>query len=157
MCKQKNLHSMMNWAIISAGANYGRGVGDMVNRRGTYLDVSSTTQSFLRSVKPHAESILSNVYQRLSREQKIVWTLDNNQKGHPKKFQRFGSSNRFVKVTGQTARNCVLGNIYLGEENSKRVHITYIDQKIMNLVDFPVFGNEMDDMDDINKVQRSLL
>ena len=83
MCKQKNPHNMMNWAIISAGANYGRGVGDMVNRRGTYLDVSSTTQSFLRPVKPHAESILSNVYQRLSREQKIVWTLDNNQKGVP--------------------------------------------------------------------------
>ena len=27
----------------------------------------------------------------------------------------------------------------------------------MNPVDFPVFGNEMDNMDDINKVQRSLL
>ena len=62
-----------------------------------------------------------------------------------------------MKVTGQTARNCVLGNIYLGEENSKRVHITYIDQNIMNLFDFPVFDNKLDDMDDINKVQQSLL
>ena len=32
MSRKKNSHKMMNWAIICAGANYGRGLGDMVNR-----------------------------------------------------------------------------------------------------------------------------
>ena len=53
MSRQRNPHKMMNWAIISACANYGRGCGDMVNRRSTYLGGSATTQSFLRYVKPH--------------------------------------------------------------------------------------------------------
>ena len=58
-----------------------------------------------------------------------------------------------MKVTGQTARNCILCNVDLGEENSKRVSKKYIDQKIMNPVNFPIFENELGDMDDINKVQ----
>ena len=132
MSRQKNPQKMINWAIISAGANYGRGLGDMVNRRSTYLGASSTTRSFLRCVKPHADKMLSNIAIRLSHVLKTCWTLDNNQKGHPKKFQRFGSSNRFVKVTGRTVHNCVLCEDTIDEENSKRVTITYIDQKIMN-------------------------
>ena len=94
MSRQKYPQKMINWAIISAGANYGRGFGEMVNRRSTYLGASSTTRSFLRSIKPHADMMLSNISNRLSQLHKTVWTLDNNQKGHPKKFQRFGSSNR---------------------------------------------------------------
>ena len=47
MSRQKNPQKMMNWAIISACANYGRGCGDMVNRWSTYLGGSATTQAFL--------------------------------------------------------------------------------------------------------------
>ena len=97
--------------------------------------------------------MLANICLRSSREQKTVWTLNNNQKGHPKKFQRFGSSNRFVKVTGRTVYNCVLYNVDLGEENSKRVYIIYIDHKFMNPANFPAFNIELDDMEDLNKAQ----
>ena len=157
MSRQKNPQKMINWAIISAGANYGRGLGDMVNRRSTYLGASSTAQSFLRTIKPYADTMLSNIAIRLSQLQKTVWTLDNNQKGHPEKFQRFGSSNTFVKVTGRTVRECVLCEDDLGDENGKRVPITYIDQKIMNPINFPAFENELHDVEDTKKVQMCLL
>ena len=157
MCRQKNPQKMMNWAIICAGANYGRGLGDMINRQATYLGALSTTQLCLNYVKPFAKTMLSTIANRLSQLQKTVWTLDNNQRGHPKKFQRFGSSNRFVKVTGRTIRNCILCEDSLGEENSKRVPVTYIDQKIMNTINFPVFEKEINDIGDMDQVKRCLL
>ena len=33
MARQKNPQKMKHWAMISAGANYGRGIGEIVNRR----------------------------------------------------------------------------------------------------------------------------
>ena len=101
--------------------------------------------------------MLSNIAIRLSGLLKTVWMLDNNQKGHPKKFQRFGSSNRFVKVTGRTARNCILCKDDLGQEYSKRVAITYIDQAIMNPVNFPVLEQEITDIDSNRNIQKCLL
>ena len=101
--------------------------------------------------------MLPTIAHRLNQLQKTVWTLDNNQKGYPKKFQRFGSSNRFVKVTGRTVRNCILCEDSLGEENSKRVPVTYIDQKIMNPINFPVFEKEINDLGDMDQVKRCLL
>ena len=62
---------------------------------------------------------------------------DNNQKGHPMKFQCYGSSNKFVKVTGRTVKNAVLCNVDAGEENSKRAPIPYVDQRIINSFYFP--------------------
>ena len=98
--------------------------------------------------------MIYNITQKLSATQKSVWMMDNNQKGHPKKFQRFGSSNRFVKVTGRTIRNCILCHDIIGEENDKRVLVTYVDQKIINPINFPIFEKEninMMNMDGVNK------
>ena len=69
--------------------------------------------------------------------------LDNNHKGHPKKIQRFGSSNRFIKVTDRTSKNCILYEEDLGQNNSKRVPITYIDQMIINPVNVPALEKEI--------------
>jgi len=33
MSRQRNAHKMKHWAMISSGANYGRGIGEIVNRR----------------------------------------------------------------------------------------------------------------------------
>ena len=41
--RQKNPQKMKHWAMISAGANYGRGIGEIVNRRATYLGASTNT------------------------------------------------------------------------------------------------------------------
>ena len=148
---------MSNWTIISAGANYGRGLGEIVNRRATYLGASSCTRTFIRTVKPHADSMIYNITQKLSGMQKSVWMMDNNQKGHPKKFQRFGSSNRFVKVTGRTIRNCILCLDTIGEENDKRAPVTYVDQKIINPINFPIFEKEMMNMVNMDGVNKCLL
>lgn len=138
----ENHLKMINWAIISAGANYGRGLPDMVNIWSTYLGASSTTRSFLRSIKPHADTTVSNIVTILSQHKKIK-ALYNKQRGHLKKFQRFGSSNRCAKVTSRTVRSCLLCEDNLGKENGKRVPITYINQKIINLVIFSAFEKEI--------------
>ena len=83
--------------------------------------------------------------------------MDNNQKGHPKKLQRFGSSNRFVKMTGRTIRNCILCDDIIGEENDKRVPVTYIDQKIMNPLNFLIFEKENINMSNIEGLNNCLL
>ena len=43
--------------------------------------------------------------------------MDNNQKGHPRHYQRCGSINRYVKVTGRTIRKCLLdtSEVVVGE------------------------------------------
>ena len=105
MSRQRNAKRMKHWAMISAAANYGRGIGEIVNRRATYLGASTTTQTFLRSVKPYGSTMIDNITSKLSQVNKTVWMLDNNQRGHPLKFQRFGSSNNFVKVTGRTSHH----------------------------------------------------
>ena len=83
--------------------------------------------------------------------------MDNNQKGHPTKFQRFGSSNRFVKFTGRTIHNCILCEDVIGEENNKRVPVTYVDQKIINPINFPMFEMENVSMIDMDGVCKCLL
>ena len=72
MARQRNNKVMVFWAIISAGANYGRGIGELVNRRTTYLGASATTQTFLRTVKPYADSMLTNIQICLSSVNKTV-------------------------------------------------------------------------------------
>ena len=139
MARQRNNKVMICWAMISSGANYGRGIGEIVNRRATYLGASATTQTFLRTVKPFGDSMLKNVAKCLSKVHKTVWTLDNNQRGHPLKYQRYGSSNNFVKVTGRTSMKCIRCTTDIGVENEKRAPLSYVDKLIVNPVNFPVF------------------
>jgi hypothetical protein len=40
-----------------------------------------------------------------------VCCMDNNQQGHPMKFQRNGVSNRFIKVTGRIIKEATLFSI----------------------------------------------
>ena len=68
------------------------------------------------------------------------------------KFQRFGSSNKFVKVTGRTSKKCVTCDIDLGEENDKHSVLTYVDQAIVNPVDFPIFELEINQMTNLKEI-----
>ena len=45
----------------------------------------------------------------------------------------------------------------LGVEDSKRVHITYIDQCIMNPINFPIFEREITDISSNADIQQCLL
>ena len=143
---------MTSWAMIAAGANYGRGIGDIINRRATFLGASTVTRIFLRKVTPYGKSMKDDITVTLSTVHKTVWTLDNNQLGHPLKHQRFGSSNDFVKVTGRTCRQCIENLIDIGEENDKRVIITYIDQSVINQIGFSVFERDVPDMMNVGSI-----
>ena len=78
IAREHNLHKLKYWAVISAGANYGRGNGEIVNRRATYLGASTTTRTFTQSVKSSDDLMIANVTSRLSNVNKILWMLDNN-------------------------------------------------------------------------------
>ena len=157
MARQRDNKVMTSWAMIAAGANYGRGIGDIVNRRATFLGASTTTQIFLRKVSLYGISIEDAITVTLSTVNKTVWTLDNNQLGHPLKHQRFGSSNDFVKVTGRTCRQCIENSIGISEENDKRSIMTYIDQSVVNPIGFSVFERDVLDMMNVGSIHDCLL
>ena len=110
---------MKHWARISSGANYGRDIGEIVNRGATYLGASTTTQTFLRIVRPYGNTMIDNVTETLRSRHKTVWMLDNNQRGHPLKFQRVRRSNKIVNVTGRMSREFTVCETDVGEERSK--------------------------------------
>ena len=156
MARQKNPKKMKHWAMISAGANYGRGIGEIVNRRATYLGASTTTQTFLRAVKPYGNAMIENITSTLSHVNKTVWMLDNNQRGHPLKFQRYGSSNNFVKVTGRTSKQCIECMEDIGEEDTKHCVLSYVEQAIVNPINFPIFEKELMDIHCLDALHRCL-
>ena len=143
--------------MISAGANYGRAIGEIVNRRATYLGASATTKTFLCTVKPLSDNMLSSIAICLSSVDKTVWTLDNNQRVHPLKYQRFGSSNTFVKVTGRTCYKCITCNDDIGNKNEKRVPLTYVNQSIADPINFSIFEKDIEYMMIVGQVRNSLL
>ena len=60
---------------------------EIVNKRVTYLGASTTTQTFLRVVKPFGTTMISKDINTLRNIHKTVWMLDNSQRGHPLKFK----------------------------------------------------------------------
>ena len=101
--------------------------------------------------------MLENVGRCLPKIDKTVCTLENNKKGHPLKYQRYGSSNNFIKVTGRTSMKCIRCTDKIGEENEKRAPISYIDQLIVNPVSFPIFEKKVSDMTKVDLVLQCLL
>ena len=81
--------------------------GDTCNDHNTFFGNATTISIFMRRTRLWRQNMILAIYLRLEDEMNIVACLDNNQKGHPMKYQRFGKSNRFVKVTG-----CVLKKFY---------------------------------------------
>ena len=59
---------------------------------------------------------------------KSVCCLDNNQKGHPLKYQQFGSSNKFVKVTGSVIKEFT--DFDINHDKSGRSRVTYVNQAV---------------------------
>ena len=100
--------------------------------------------------------MVDSITSALSYVNKTVWMIDNNQRGHPLKFESFGSSNNFVKFTGRTSKQCIVCEKNLGEEDIKHSILTYVDQSINNH-DFPVLENEVLDITNIEKIHRCLI
>ena len=57
------------------------------------------SKEVLRNVRTFGNNMLHSAETALYQSKHAITTLDNNQKGHPSKFQRFGSSHAFVKAT----------------------------------------------------------
>lgn len=96
MARQRNNKVLVCEAMISAGENYGTGIGEIVNRRTTYLG-ASTTKTFFRTIEPVADSMLANIQIYLFSVNKTVLKFDNNQLEYPLNYQRFESSILFCK------------------------------------------------------------
>ena len=143
IARQRRNKIIVHWAIMSAGEHYGRKIGEIVNRRVTYLGVSVTTKTFLRAVQPFSDSMLSIIGTCLSSVDKTVWTIDNNQRGHTLKYQRFGISNTFVKVTGRACCKCMSYNDDTCNENKKRLSLTCVNQSIANPINFSIIEKDM--------------
>ena len=108
-------------------------------------------------MKPLSDEILLRIAGCLSTVDKTVWTLDNNQRGHSLKYQRFGSSNTIVKVTGPTCYKCIICKDDIGNENEKRAPLTYVNQSIVNPINFSIFEKDVADMRIVGQVRNSLL
>ena len=104
-----------------------------------------------------SDNILSSIESCLSTVDKTVWTSDNNQRGHLLKYQSFGRSNTFVKVTGRTCYKCITCNDNIGNENKKRVPLTYVSQSIVNPINSSIFENDVQDMMVVAQVKNSVL
>ena len=52
---------MKSWVMISSGANYGKSIGEIVKIRTTYIGASTTTQTFLRAVRPYGDTMIERV------------------------------------------------------------------------------------------------
>ena len=104
LTRLRNPQSCIHYAIVSAAALYSKGCGDNIQRRFTYSGVSATVKTFLKRVRPYGDNMLQYAASELYKSNVTIATLDNNQKGHPNKYQRFGSSNKFVKVTARYFR-----------------------------------------------------
>ena len=86
-----------------------------------------------------------------------MWTMDNNQRGYPLKYQRFRSSNTFVEVT---VRTCVKGKICdnsIVDGHEKWAPISYVDQLIVNPINFVIFDKKVMDMTSITDICHILL
>ena len=133
LVRVKNPQHCIHWAMICAAALYYKGVGDCVTRRSTYCGSSATIKTFLKNVKPMGNEMLQNITEILKQEKTTIATLDNNQKGYKKTYQRYGMSTEYVKVTGRYFRQYVPDNDDDLDNIIQQVPITYVNQKIPSI------------------------
>ena len=68
----------------------------------------------------------TTVHNLLRKQYATCSALDNNQKGHPMKHQRYGPCNMFAKVTARIICNCVV----CSTDIDGHVILTYVDQSL---------------------------
>jgi len=72
------------------------------------LGTSCSVQTFTNKTRPFVQEMDNAIKSLLQDHTVIVAAIDNNQKGHNVTFQRFGSSNKFVKVTARFLRKAII-------------------------------------------------
>ena len=120
-------HNFSVWATINTCSMYGRGEGRHRTQTSSFFGLGCTLNTLMKNTKSLRDNSNSNIHLRLRSEKKIVCCLDNNQKGNKLKYQRFGKSNKFVKVTGSVIIQYNYCHPII-ESVSSNVIITYVDQ-----------------------------
>ena len=72
------------------------------------------------------------------------------------KFQRYVSSNKFLKVTRRTSRQCIICNLDISEENDNHAPLPYMDQHIVNPIGFTAFEKKVPDVTSYYQVTSTL-
>ena len=122
-------HMFSYWGLINSCSIYGKGGGKGKSQTTSFFGHSVCNSTFMRKTKVWREDLSSSIHMKWKDEPKVLCCLDNNQKGHPLKFQRYGKSNKYVKVTGSVLINyhycCIDAMKVVGNSN-----LTYVDQAI---------------------------
>ena len=90
----------------------------------------TTHNTFLRYILKYKQYHESGLFKLLSKEEVLVASLYNNQKGHSLKCMQGGSSNKFIKVTGRFFKQFVPIPESVYSSATSKCHITYIYQDI---------------------------
>ena len=135
----RNNKNLIHWGIVSAAANYGRGNGNANTISTTYFGVTTALSTFMNRTQVFRNEMKNKIHLLLRQEKKFVCCIDNNQKGHNKKYQIFGSSNRFVKVTGSVIKKFIDINAMPLSAIEGNTDITYTKQAIPSPFLFPHF------------------
>ena len=143
LSRTKNCHNCTHWALISRGADYGRGITQYSHSSSIYFGDSVAYNTFIVATDKYRVKMIEQIKKVLSRENIFVATMDNNERGYPIKFPRSGSNNKFVKVTGRTFVEAAKTKYNLSEEYKTKV--TYTDQKIISAYKMPHFENLIND------------
>ena len=93
-------HTFTYWGIINTCSVYGKNGGKSLSQAGTFFGNCVSMQTLMNKTKEWRDDMSNAIFKKLETESKLVCCLDNNQKGHNLKYQRFGKSNKYVKVTG---------------------------------------------------------
>ena len=122
--------------MVTTASAYSR--GNQASLTNSFFGNSTSLGTFLRNTKDWRENMDQSIHLRLRNEDNIVCCIDNNQKGHNLKYQQFGQSNKYVKVTG-----CIIKKYhYLSGKNdypTSKVNITYSSQAIPSPLGMPAF------------------
>jgi hypothetical protein len=128
-------HNVTHWGMVSAAASYGRGGGKVNNAASTFFGHSTTIKTFLNKTKQWRDEMEEQIHLLLRDKNKSVCCLDNNQKGHPLKYQRFGRSNKFVKVTGSVIKEFISFDI--DHDIPGQSKVTYVNQPVPSSYNMP--------------------
>lgn len=147
----RNSKHMPYWALVSAADAYAKGSGEKSIRTTIHSGYSTTISTFLRKTAVWREQMPSKMNTILKNRKKHVCCLDNNQKGYPLKFQRGGSSNKFVKVTGTCIRECIETTTEI-HSICDRVELLYTNQPIPSPPLMPTFELLLDGNNNIDNI-----
>ena len=132
-------HSFTFWGMVTTASAYSR--GKQASLTNSFFGNSTTLATFLRHTKQWREEMIDSIKDCLKTENDIVCCIDNNQKGHNIKYQRFGSSNKYVKVTGCIIKQYMYYTSSMNFPND-RVKITYLSQVIPLPIGMPDYENQ---------------